>query len=214
MSSLFGDLVAWVLNIIDVLGYPGLALVVAIENVFPPIPSEVILPLAGFLASDGRMSFAGALIGATVGSVLGALILYWFGYAFGEQRVRALTRRYGRWAMVTEEDLDKSQAWFDRHGRKAVLLGRLAPLVRSLISIPAGINRMPLAPFIIYTTIGSGIWNFLLIGGGWVLGENWGRIEQYQKYFQYLVVAAIGLAILYFLFTRLMARRRAGYSAG
>ncbi len=208
MSRLFGDLITWVVDLVDRLGYVGLAIVVAVENVFPPIPSEAILPLAGFLAAQGRMTVAGAIIASTVGSLLGALVLYWVGYAFGEQRIRAITRRYGRWAMISEDDLDKAQAWFDRYGRTAVLVGRLAPLVRSLISIPAGVARMPILPFIIYTTIGSGMWNLLLIGGGWILGENWELITTYQGYFSYVFVAALAAVVAWFIARRFVARAR------
>ncbi len=208
MSRLFGDLITWVVDLVDRLGYVGLAIVVAIENIFPPIPSEAILPLAGFLAAQGRMTLVGAIVASTIGSVLGALVLYAFGYGFGERRVRALVRRYGRWALISEDDLDKSQAWFDRYGKSAVLIGRLVPLVRSLISIPAGIARMPLLPFVMYTTIGSGIWNVILISGGWLLGENWDLITTYQGYFSSAFVALLAVVVLLFLGKRFLGRAR------
>ena len=208
MSDLLGNAVARVVNLIDALGYVGLAIVVALENVFPPIPSEVILPLAGYLAAQGRMTFVGAVVASTVGSVAGALILYAVGYALGERRIRGLVRRHGRWAMVDEEDLDKAQAWFDRHGRTAVLIGRLAPLVRSLISIPAGVARMPLLSFVAYTTLGSGIWNALLIAAGWFLGDNWEVVSGYQKTFGDVVVAALCVGVVWFLGKRFVGKRR------
>ena len=208
MSRLFGDLITWVVDLVDRLGYVGLAIVVAIENIFPPIPSEAILPLAGFLAAQGRMTLVGAIVASTIGSVVGALVLYAVGYGFGERRVRVLVRQYGRWALISEDDLDKAQAWFDRYGRTAVLVGRLAPLVRSLISIPAGVARMPLLPFVVYTTIGSGFWNVLLIGGGWILGENWELITTYQGYFSYVFVAALGAVALWFVAKRFLGRSR------
>jgi len=208
MSRLFGDLITWVVDLVDRPGYVGLAIVVAIENIFPPIPSEAILPLAGFLAAQGRMTLVGAIVASTIGSVLGALVLYAFGYGFGERRVRALVRRYGRWALISEDDLDKSQAWFDRYGKSAVLIGRLVPLVRSLISIPAGIARMPLLPFVMYTTIGSGIWNVILISGGWLLGENWDLITTYQGYFSSAFVALLAVVVLLFLGKRFLGRAR------
>ena len=140
MLGLLGDTLSWVMLVIEKLGYVGVAVVLALESVFPPIPSEAVLPLTGFLVSQGKMSFLGALIASTVGAVVGALILYWMGYALGEDRIRSLIKQHGRWLLLTEEDLDRSQAWFDRHGRVAVLIGRLAPLVRSLVSIPAGVT--------------------------------------------------------------------------
>lgn len=203
MLDFLGDTLGWVTLIIEKLGYIGVAFVLALESVFPPIPSEAVLPLTGFLVSQGRMNFVAALIAATIGSVVGALILYWFGYAWGEERIRQFVKRYGRWMLLTEEDLDRSQAWFDHHGKVAVLVGRLAPLVRSLVSIPAGVTRMPLLTFTIYTTIGSALWNAVLIGAGWALGASWTHVQQYQQYFGYGVLAAIGLAIAWFVWRRL-----------
>lgn len=205
MLDLLGDTLSWVTYVIETLGYVGVAVVLALESVFPPIPSEAVLPLTGFLVSQGRMSFVGALIASTIGAVAGALILYWMGYVLGEDRIRALIKRYGRWMLLTEEDLDRSQAWFDRHGRIAVLIGRLAPLVRSLVSIPAGVTRMPLLTFTLYTTIGSALWNAVLIGAGWGLGASWQHVQQYQQYFGYAVLAAIVLAIGWFVWRRLGA---------
>ena len=203
MLDFLGDTLAWVTRIIDTLGYPGLAFVLALESVFPPIPSEAVLPLAGFLVSQGRMTFVGAVVAATIGSVVGALILYWLGFALGERRVRQLVARYGRWALLTEDDLDRSQAWFDRHGRAAVFIGRLAPLVRSLVSVPAGVARMDLVPFVVYTALGSALWNTVLIGAGWLLGESWSRVQEYQQLFAYGVMAALGLAVAWFVVRRL-----------
>ena len=212
MSGIFGDVGAWVVNAIEAFGYVGLALIVALENIFPPIPSEVVLPMAGFLASQGRMALAGAVVAATVGSLLGALVLYWVGYALGPDRSRSFVHKYGRWAMISEDDLDKAQAWFDDHGRAAVFFGRLAPLVRSLISLPAGVARMSLVPFVIYTTLGSGLWNGVLIGGGWLLGDNWELVSGYQKYFGYAVVAILVGLVAWFFGKRLM-RGRSGEAA-
>lgn len=197
---------SWVTGIVEDLGYIGLFLMIALENVFPPIPSELVLPLAGFLTGQGRMWFPGAVLAATAGSVAGALILYYLGYYFGERRIRALARRFGKWAMVSEEDIDKADDWFDRHDREAVLFGRLFPVVRSLISIPAGIRHMKLTKFIVYTTIGSAIWNTVLIGIGWILGDNWEEVEQYVGYVQYLVILAVLAGIAWFIYKKLQQR--------
>jgi len=207
MSGIFGDVGTWVVTVIDAFGYVGLALVVALENIFPPIPSELVLPLAGFLAAQGRMTIVGAVVAATVGSLLGALVLYWIGYALGPDRSHALVKKYGRWVMISEDDLDKAQSWFDNHGRSAVFFGRLAPLVRSLISLPAGVARMSIVPFVIYTTLGSGLWNGVLIGGGWLLGDNWELVSGYQKYFGYAVVAILVGLILWLFGKRLLHGR-------
>ncbi len=197
---------SWVTDVVEELGYIGLLLMVALENVFPPIPSELILPLAGFLTGQGRMWFPGAVLAATAGSVIGALVLYYLGYYFGEHRVRALVRRFGRWAMVSETDIDKADDWFDRHDREAVLFGRLFPVVRSLISIPAGIRRMQMAKFLLYTAIGSAIWNTVLIGIGWILGDNWSEVEKYVGYLQYLVILAVLVGVAWFMYMKMRQR--------
>jgi membrane protein DedA with SNARE-associated domain len=200
---------SWVTDVVESLGYIGLLLMVALENVFPPIPSEVVLPLAGYLTGQGRMWYPGAVLAATAGSVLGAMALYSIGYSIGEERVRVLVRRFGKWAMVSEKDIDRANVWFDRHDREAVFIGRLFPVVRSLISIPAGIRRMPLGKFLIYTTAGSAIWNATLIGIGWMLGDNWTAVEDYVGYLQYLVILAVFAGIVWFIYTKLQQRMTA-----
>ena len=197
---------SWVTDVVEKLGYIGLLLMIALENVFPPIPSEVVLPLAGFLTGQGRMWFPGAVLAATIGSLLGALVLYYAGYYFGERRVRALVRRFGKWAMISEADIDKADVWFDRHDREAVLIGRLFPVVRSLISIPAGIRHMRMGKFLLYTAIGSAVWNSVLIGIGWILGDNWEVVEEYVGYLQYLVILGVLAAILWFVYRKFQQR--------
>lgn len=203
----------WALKIVEALGYFGVFLLIAIENLIPPIPSELILPLAGFSVGRGRLNFIGVTIAATAGSVLGALVLYAIGYYIGEQRVRRFIRRIERLPLlrhlVHEPDIDKAQDWFVRHGSAAVFFGRLIPVVRSAISIPAGFARMNLAWFIVYTIIGSSIWNSILIGAGWLLGANWQAVEGYVKYFQYVVIVVVGVAVLWFIWKRWTARNAA-----
>jgi membrane protein DedA with SNARE-associated domain len=204
-----GDALGWIVGLVETLGYSGLAVVVALENVFPPIPSEAVLPLAGYLVSQGRMTLWGAVLASTVGSVAGALILYWLGAAWGEQRVRGLVKRYGRWLGVDEHNLDRAQAWFEHHGRLAVFVARLAPLTRSLISVPAGVARMPMGPFLVYTAVGSGIWNAVLIGAGLLLGAKWQLVEQYQSVLGTVVVGLLVLAVAWFVGRRLLAGGKA-----
>jgi membrane protein DedA with SNARE-associated domain len=210
MSSLLGDLGGWATDVIEKLGYWGLALMVALENVFPPIPSEVVLPMAGFLTGDGRMNYGLALLAATIGSVVGALILYEIGHLIGETRLRALVHKYGKWLGVKDSDIDKADQWFDRYGGVAVMLCRVVPIVRSLISIPAGLRRMPLGTFILYTTIGSAVWNAVLIGAGWILGDNWDEVEQYVGYLQYLVILVVLLFAAWWVWNRMIKRERPG----
>lgn len=206
MSSMLGDFASWATDVIESLGYWGLAFLVALENVFPPIPSELVLPLAGFLTGDGRMNFFIAVFAATAGSVSGALILYGIGYWFGEQRVRTIVRRWGTWLGFKESDVDKADEWFDKYGGLAVLFCRVVPIVRSLISIPAGLRHMSLVPFILYTALGSGVWNTLLIGAGWVLGDNWTEVEEYVGYLQYLVLVVIVIAGVWWVWNRIIKR--------
>ncbi|HEV2073763.1 MAG TPA: DedA family protein [Thermomicrobiales bacterium] len=207
MSSLLGDFASWATDVIEALGYWGLAFLVALENVFPPIPSEVILPMAGFLTGDGRMNFFLAVFAATVGSVAGALILYGVGYWFGERRVRSIIRRWGKWLGFKESDVDKANGWFDRHGGLAVMLCRVVPIVRSLISIPAGLRKMPIARFILYTALGSLVWNSVLIGAGWILGDNWEEVEQYVGILQYLVIIVALIAAAWWIWNRIIKPR-------
>lgn len=204
MPGFIGDALNWVVGLVETLGYAGLAIVVALENVFPPIPSEAVLPLAGYLVHQGRMTLWGAILASTLGSVAGALVLYWLGAAWGEQRVRGLVKKHGWWLTIDEEDLDRANEWFDRHGKAAVFIARLAPLTRSIISIPAGVKRMPMATFLIYTTLGSGIWNALLIGAGMLLGANWTLVEKYQSILGTGVVVLLVGAIVWFVGRRLL----------
>lgn len=202
MQELVAALVEWVMDVIGSLGYLGVVALVALENLFPPIPSEVILPLAGFLAAEGVFRLPAVVAMATVGSVLGALALYAIGRWFGERRLRGLVGRYGNLLFLNEADLDRAEDWFDRHGDKAVLLGRIFPTVRSIISIPAGIAAMPLVRFVLYTTVGSLIWNSVLVGLGWLLGENWHLVSQYTRYLNWVIVLALVVAALWFLWRR------------
>jgi membrane protein DedA with SNARE-associated domain len=200
-------LVDWVTSVVETLGYGGVAFLVALENLFPPIPSEVVLPLAGFVAAGGGASVVGMIIAATIGSMVGAYVLYGIAAAIGPIRLRALVVRYGRWFGLDEADMDKTEEWFDRRANLAVLLCRCVPLMRSLISIPAGFRRMPLLPFSLFTLVGSLVWNVLLIGAGYLLGEQWHQVEEPLELFQRLVLAVIALALAWFVWRRIVRPR-------
>jgi membrane protein DedA with SNARE-associated domain len=202
-SELTG-LAGLITDIIAALGPIGVGVLVALETVFPPIPSELILPLSGYLASRGRMSLAAVVIGATLGSLAGALALYWAGAALGQKRLRRLAERT---PLVEVDDLERAEGWFDRHGGLAVLIGRVIPVVRSLVSVPAGVERMPLWRFVLYTIIGSGVYNLVLIGLGYVLGSRWQTVEQYSNYLNYAIYAAILVAVGLFALKRVRRRR-------
>jgi membrane protein DedA with SNARE-associated domain len=204
--SEIGTAAAWVLDVIARLGYVGLAALVALETVVPPLPSEVVLPLAGFLCGRGDLIFVAAVGAATAGSVLGATLLYWLAWALGERRLRALIARHGKWILISESDLDAALVWFRQHGRSSVFFGRLVPAVRSYISIPAGIVRMPLTEFLVATTLGSGLWNTVLIGAGWLLGDRWDAVVPQLERFGSAVLIVIGLAVAGFVVWRLAGR--------
>lgn len=163
----------WVREVVTSAGYPGLAALILIENLFPPIPSEVILPLAGFYVGEGVLVFGWAVLAATVGSVAGALLIY----AIARHGGRPLLLRQGRLLRLREGDLDRADEWFDRYGGWIVFGGRLLPGARSLVSVPAGISEMPLVRFAVLTALGSAIWNATLVGAGWALGRNYERVS-------------------------------------
>ncbi len=165
-----GGIAGFVTGLVEKLGGPGAGIAVALENLFPPIPSELILPLTGFVASQGKLSLVGAIFWTTLGSVVGAVILYYVGALLGRERVAALIAKM---PLMSVEDVERTEDWFGRHGRKAVFFGRMVPFFRSLISIPAGVERMRISLFVAYTAAGSLIWNTALIVAGYALGENW-----------------------------------------
>ena len=190
----------------EALGAPGAGLAIALENLFPPLPSEVILPLAGFTASRGEMSLLGALTWTTLGSIVGALALYWIGALLGRERVIAIATRL---PLVKVSDIEKTETWFLKHGIKTVFFGRMIPIFRSLISIPAGVNRMPLGTFLLFTTLGSLIWNTLFVLAGYYLGENWSLVEAYVGIGSKVVIGTVVLAILIFIGRRLSEKNKA-----
>jgi len=173
-------------------GSIGLLLVMAAENLFPPIPSELVLPLAGFQVYQGSVSFLQALLAATAGSLLGAVILYELGRYGG----RPLVLRFRRVLRVTPQELDRADGWFDRHGRKVVFFARMIPLARSVVSIPAGWSEMPRAEFLLLTTLGSLLWNAALIGGGILLGENFRRIADVVGTYSNVVLIVLVVAVV------------------
>ncbi|WP_255621555.1 DedA family protein [Pseudonocardia sp. DSM 110487] len=187
----------WVFSIVDRLGAAGVGLLILLENIVPPIPSEVILPLAGFRARTGGVNVVFVWPAATAGSVLGALLLYGLGSWLGYDRLHRLAGH--RWfVFVSQKDMERGERVFERHGGKVVLLGRCVPFLRSVVSIPAGISGMPLVRFVALTAVGSGVWNAAFLVLGWVLGENWDQVEGVLGPVSYLVLAllAVGLVVL------------------
>ncbi|MEK6310166.1 MAG: DedA family protein [Curtobacterium sp.] len=208
-DSEMGGLSGLVLQLIDALGEWGVALMLFVETVFPPIPSEVILPLAGFLAGAGQMNLVLVLVAATLGSYLGALVLYWLGAVIGFERT---VRLLGRLPLVDEDDFRKAADWFHRHGKSAVFFGRFVPIVRSLISLPAGADRMHLGTFSVFTIIASGIWNGALVLLGAAFGTQYDKVEQYTEWIDRVLYVAIAVVVVTFIVRRVRRARaeRAG----
>lgn len=206
MGDLIPQLVAWATDVIHTIGYPGIALLIALEAVFPPIPSEVIMPLGGSLSANGTFNVFLVLLAATIGSCMGASILYSLGRWGGEERLGRWLDRYGKWLLLSRADLYSSRAWFARHGTPAVLVARVIPGMRSIVSIPAGLALMPYGRFLLLTAIGSSIWNGALIGAGYYLGKNWEQVQGWIAPFGPIVYGFIILLLLLFVSRRLWTK--------
>ncbi|WP_323014460.1 DedA family protein [Devosia sp.] len=199
----------WIIQTISELGYLGIFLVMLAESIFPPIPSELIIPFAGFAAANGDLDFLGVLAAATIGAVTGMLPWYFAGRLFGLERVRLLADRFGRFMAMNADEIDVAVAWFGRFGPIIVLFGRLIPLIRTLISIPAGLSRMPLPVFLIASGTGALVWNLFLTSAGFLLHEHYEIIEVVLDPLSYLVLALVVLVYLYRVFTWKPARKPA-----
>lgn len=211
VEAMFEGIIDWVTDLMTTLGAPGAGLAIALENIFPPLPSEVFLPLAGFTASRGGMSLLAAILWTTAGSVVGAVALYYIGALLGRDRMRAIAAKL---PLVKVADLDRTEAWFAKHGVKAVFFGRMIPIFRSLVSVPAGIERMRVSTFLVFTALGSLIWNTVFVLAGYFLGENWGLVEVYAGVFSKAVVVVVGIAVVAFVVSRVVRGRRARRAEG
>jgi membrane protein DedA with SNARE-associated domain len=187
----------WILNFIESGGYLAVALLMLLENIFPPIPSEVVMPVAGIAAGRGDLNVVLVIILGTLGAVAGQLLWYWLGLRVGEEGLKRLAKRHGRWLTVSPRDVEKADRWFDQHGGKAVLFGRLVPGVRTLISLPAGLSGMSLRRFLIYSTIGSGTWTAVLAMAGYALGE---RSESVTHWIGPVSTAVLAMILGYYLY--------------
>ncbi|MBD1807495.1 DedA family protein [Microcoleus sp. FACHB-SPT15] len=184
----------WITSTINSLGYLGIALLMFVENIFPPVPSEIIMPLAGFTVTQGKLSVVYVILAGIVGSVLGALPWYYAGKQLGEDRLKNLADKYGKWLTLSGTDIDKSKQWFDKHGGIAVFFCRLVPGVRTLISVPAGIDKMHLVPFLLYSTLGTALWVGLLTYAGLLLGQNYKLVEKFLGPASVVVLVALIVA--------------------
>lgn len=185
----------FVRHLMESLGAFGIGLLMFLENIFPPIPSEIIMPLAGYQAATGEMSLVTVIVAGTIGSLLGIIPWYYLGYAFGEKRIIWLAERYGRWMTMTPEDVEAADRWFRRYGYWAVSFGRLVPTVRTLISVPAGLSRMPFWTFLAVSAVGTLVWTAGLAIAGYMLGQNYEAIDGYVGPVSNAVI--IGVVVLY-----------------
>jgi membrane protein DedA with SNARE-associated domain len=198
--------VEWINGLMSGLGYWGIGLLMFLENLFPPIPSELIMPLAGFTVAQGKMNFVLAVVAGTIGTMAGTYAWYYLGRLVNHQRLQGWADRYGKWIGVSAKDLDRVNDWFNKHGRNAVFFGRMVPGIRTLISLPAGMNNMPFASFTLYSTIGTAIWTLALTAAGFLLGENYSLIEKYlapvSKFIAFGLIGLFG----YWLIKKLRSR--------
>ncbi|PJW15313.1 alkaline phosphatase [Geobacillus sp. Manikaran-105] len=198
---------AWITNVMEQFGYIGIFLIIALENIFPPIPSEVILPFGGFMTTYTSLTVPGVIAAATAGSVAGALVLYGIGRLLSVERLERIVDRWGRWLRVKPGDIAKANRTFHRYGVWAVFLGRMIPLVRSLISIPAGMAKMNIGLFVWLSVLGTLIWNTALVSIGAALGQSWGKVSEVIGMYAEVVYVIIGL-IITVAAIRLWKRRR------
>ncbi len=198
------NLTAWIIAIMEQLGYLGIALLMFLDNVFPPIPSEIIMPSAGYSASQGQLTLLGVIIAGCCGSLLAAALLYWIGYTFNHARIFRFVDRYGKYLFIKLNDVKKSLDWFEHYGHRIVFFGRMIPAVRSLISIPAGMSRMPFWKFMFYSGLGTIIWTTFLACVGFYFGEN----QQLMQQIFHQVSRAIILIILVIVVILLYRRQR------
>lgn len=200
----------WITGLVERSGYLGILLLMLAENVFPPIPSELIMPLAGFTAAQGQLNILLVVLAGTAGSLLGALVWYYVGRWLGADRLRRFAIRHGRWLTLSPGEIDRAHTWFDRHGAKAVFIGRLIPAVRSLISVPAGITRMPLAPFLAWTALGTALWTLLLAGAGYLLQSHYTLVADYLNPLSNVV---LGLLVVWYVYRVVTFRSDGGGTA-
>lgn len=195
----------WITETADALGYWGIALLMFLENIFPPIPSEVVMPSSGFAAQQGRLSFFGVVAAGSLGSLLGVIPWYFLGKWLGEERIYRWAERYGKWLTVEVDDLDRAMKWFRRRGGITVLVCRLVPGLRTLISVPAGIAEMPFVRFVAYSAVGTLGWTTLLAWLGWLLRDS------YETVGKYVTWIAAGVFITFFLWWAIRFARRRGW---
>lgn len=210
LTDILNAINTWAQGIIRTMGYPGLGLIMFLENVFPPIPSELVLPLAGWLTLEegAKFSLLGVTLVGAVGSVAGAFFFYGLGTWFDEKRVRYLLQRFGKWFLLSEDDFDVALEWFDRYDEYVIFFGRMVPIVRSLISVPAGLANMHVGKFTLFTAVGTALWSFVLAFAGRLLGENWSLVADFIDQYEHIVIVVGIIAVVGFFVNRLLKLRK------
>lgn len=203
MTQLLEQMRIWVEQAITTMGYFGIALVMFIENIFPPIPSEIIMPFAGSLVAKGQLNLTAVLISGTIGAVVGAIAIYYIGVWIEESKIRDWFSNYGRFLLMSEHDFDHAMETFDNNGKKMVLVGRVIPTIRSIISLPAGLEEMNMASFLFYTTLGTTVWNIALAYGGVLMGKNWKTILDWVNRYEIAIWILLGVLAVYFVIQRI-----------
>lgn len=198
----------WITSSINYLGYWGIVFLMFLENLFPPIPSELIMPLAGFTATQGKLNIGLVIVAGTVGSLLGALLWYCIGISVGEKRLKRWADRYGKWLNISGKDIEKAKKRFDKYGGIAVFFGRIVPGIRTFISVPAGLNNMPIVPFLFYSTIGSALWVALLTFAGYLLGTNYQLVEKYLGPISSFILIALIVGFAFWVIKRIRKSKK------
>lgn len=202
------NLTQWITSIMEQLGYFGIALLMFLDNIFPPIPSEIIMPSAGYTASQGQLLLVGVVIAGCIGSLVAAALLYWVGYTFNHERIFRFVDRYGKFLFLKSVDVKKSLDWFEQYGHRIVFFGRMIPAVRSLISIPAGMSHMPFWKFMFYSSLGTIIWTTFLASVGFYFGENQILMQQIFSQASYIILSLLAIFLLWLAYRRYHHKRK------
>ncbi|MDY6486769.1 DedA family protein [Acinetobacter faecalis] len=202
------NLTEWVISIMEQLGYLGIAILMFLDNVFPPIPSEIIMPSAGYTASQNQLLLVGVIIAGCIGSLLAAALLYWIGYKFKHETIFKFVDRYGKFLFIKSEDVKKSLSWFEKYGHRIVFFGRMIPAVRSLISIPAGMSRMPFWKFMFYSSLGTIIWTTFLACIGFYFGENQALMQKIFSQVGYFIIGIVLIIVAWIWYRRNQRKSR------
>ncbi|NNH77576.1 DedA family protein [Acinetobacter sp. ANC 5380] len=202
------NLTEWIISIMEQLGYLGIALLMFLDNIFPPIPSEIIMPSAGYSASQGELLLVGVIIAGCIGSLVAAAILYWIGYKFNHDSIFRFVDRYGKYLFIKSPDVKKSLDWFEHYGHRIVFFGRMIPAVRSLISIPAGMSHMPFWKFMFYSSLGTIIWTTFLACVGFYFGENQALMQNIFSQVSHFIIIVVIAMIIWILYRRHQGKNR------